>query len=141
MVSRATRCHAIMAVNNAMAAASPALPGPTLRVDNGYQYIGREFRSSVAALGMTLEYIYVNTPEQNGHIESFHKTLKKEYVWLREFADMQDVKEIMLVAFEDYNHRRIHSALGYLTPSEFTAQYRQGSEGATPDITGGERCE
>ena len=27
-----------------------------------------------------LGYICVNTPQQNGHIESFHKTLKKEYV-------------------------------------------------------------
>lgn len=69
------------------------------------------------------------------------KTLKKEYVWPREFADIQEAKEAMLAAFEDYNHRRIHSALGYLTPSQFAVQYMQGSEGATPDITGGERCE
>ena len=141
LASRATRRHAIMAVNNAVAAANPALPGLTIRVDNGSQYTSREFRSSVAALGITLEYIYVNTPEQNGHIESFHKTLKKEYVWPREFADMQEAKEAMLAAFEDYNHRRIHSALGYLTPSEFAVQYSQDSEGATSDIMEGERCE
>ena len=73
-------------------AANPVLPGLTLRVDNGSQYTSREFRSSVAALGITLEYIYVNTPEQNGHIESFHKTLKKEYVWPREFADIQEAR-------------------------------------------------
>ena len=54
---------------------------------------------------------------------------------------MQDAKETMLAAFEDYNHRRIHSALGYLTPSEFAVQYRQDPEGATPDIRGGDRRE
>ena len=55
-----------MAVNDTVAATNPALPGLTLRVDNGSQYANREFRSSMAALGITLEYIYVNTPEQNG---------------------------------------------------------------------------
>ena len=39
-----------------------------------------------------LSFIYVNTPEQNGHIESFHKTLKKEYIWPCEFADMLDAR-------------------------------------------------
>ena len=80
LASRATRYHTIMAVNNAVAANGPDLPGLTLRVDNGSQYTNREFRSSMAALGITLEYIYVNTPEQNGHIESSHMTLKKVYV-------------------------------------------------------------
>ena len=141
LASRATRREAIMSVNNAVAAAGPDLPGLTLRVDNGSQYTSREFRSSMAALRINLEYIYVNTPEQNGHIEAFHKTLKKEYVWPREFADIQEAKEAMLAAFEDYNHRRIHSALRYLTPSEFAGKYRQGSEGAIPDITGGDKCE
>ena len=140
LAGRATRHYAIMAVNNAVAAADPYLPGLTLRVDNGSQYTSREFRSSMAALGITLEYIYVNTPEQNGHIESFHKTLKKEYVWPREFADIREAKEVLLAAFEDYNHRRIHSALKYMTPSEFAGQYRRGSEGVMPDI-GGDRCE
>ena len=138
--SRATRHGAIMAVNNAVAAANPK-SGLTLRVDNGTQYTSREFRSSAAALGITLEYIYVNTPEQNGHVESFHKTLKKEYIWSREFADIHEAREALDAAFEDYNHRRIHSALKYLTPSEFAERHRQGSEGTIPDITGGEKCE
>ena len=61
----------------APACAGPALPGPTLMVDNGSQYTSREFRSSMATLRIILEYVGVNTPEQNGHIESFHKTSKR----------------------------------------------------------------
>ena len=80
LAGRATRREAIISVTNAVAAAGPELPGLTLRVDNGSRYTSREFRSSVVALGITLEYICVNTPEQNGHIESFHRMLKKEYV-------------------------------------------------------------
>ena len=68
LAGRATRHHAIMAVNNAVAAVNPVLPGLIIRVDNGSQYTSREFRSSGTALGITLEYIYVNTPEQNEYI-------------------------------------------------------------------------
>ena len=64
-----------MAVNNAVAT-TPALSGLTLRVDNGSQYTSREFRSSMDALEITLEHIYANTLEQNGHIEYFHQMLK-----------------------------------------------------------------
>ena len=57
-----------MMVNNTVAAVNPVLPGLIIRVDNGSQYTSREFRSSGTALGITLEYIYVNTPEQNEYI-------------------------------------------------------------------------
>ncbi len=123
LASLATRREAIMSVTNAVAAAGPELPGPTLRVDNGSQYTRREFRSSVAALGITLECIYANTPEQNGHIESFHKTLKKEYIWPREFGSYQDAEIALADAFADYNNQRIHSAIGYMTPAEFAMQW------------------
>ena len=129
-----------MSVNDAVATAGPDLPCLTLRVDNGTQYTSREFRASMAALGITIEYIYVNTPEQNGHIESFHKTLKKEYVWSCEFANIQEARESLLAAFEDYNQNRIHSALKYMTSSEFAERYMQKSEGVIPDI-GGDICE
>ena len=92
LADQATRHHAIMAVNDAVAAANPTLPGLTPRVDNRSQYTSRGFRSLMAALNIRLEYIYVNTPEQNGYIESVHKTLKKECVWPREFANIQEAR-------------------------------------------------
>ena len=48
--------------------------------------------------------------------------------------------EAMLTGFEDYNRRRIHSALKYMTPPEFAGQYRQDTEGVMPDI-GSDVCE
>ena len=78
--TRATRHAAIMSVNNAVASRKPDPGRLTIRVDNGSQHTSRDFRRSVDVLGARLEYIYVNTPQQNGHTESFHKTLKKEYV-------------------------------------------------------------
>ena len=58
-------------------------PTLRLRADNGPQYTSRAFRESMQILGLRLEHIMYRTPEQNGTIESFHRTLKKEYVWPR----------------------------------------------------------
>jgi len=90
-----------------------------LRADNGPQYTSRAFRESMQVLGLELEHIMYRTPEQNGAIESFHRTLKKEYVWPYEFDSFQEAEKTIDSAFVDYNERRIHSSLGYLTPSEF----------------------
>lgn len=91
----------------------------TLRADNGPQYTSRAFRDSMKALGLKLEHIAYRTPEQNGAIESFHKTIKKEYVWPSDFQSFQEAEKAIANAFIDYNRNRIHSSLGYFTPYEF----------------------
>lgn len=85
VLERATRLGAITVVNSAVADARPPIPGLTLRAGNISQYTSRDFRASMSSLGIAPEYIYTNTPEQNRHIELFHKTLK-EYVWPRAFG-------------------------------------------------------
>ena len=75
------------------------------------------------AWGIRHESIWKHTPEQNGHVESCHKTLKKEYLWRREFTSYQEVEKIPAGAFADYNQERIHSAIGYMTPVEFASQW------------------
>lgn len=116
----ATKDNAILSVENALISHKDHLdPIPRLRADNGPQYTSRAFRESMQVLGLKLEHIMYRTPEQNGAIESFHKTLKKEHVWPCEFESFQDAERAVDAAFVDYNERRIHSSLGYLTPSEF----------------------
>jgi transposase InsO family protein len=61
----------------------------------------------------------VHDAEQDGAIESFHRTLKKEHIWPYEFELFQDVERAIEVAFVDHNRNRVHFSLGYLTPSEF----------------------
>jgi putative transposase len=116
----AVKENAIMSVNNVLAA-HPQVDTKelTLRCDNGSQYRSRAFRESMKALGIRLEFIYYSTPQQNGHIESFHKTLKKEYLWCQDFKNYQAAEIAIADAFKDYNQNRIHSALGYKTPYGF----------------------
>ena len=111
---------AIESIVNAVVIAKPDCSKLIIRTDNGSQYSSRDFRKAVALLGIKQEFIWHHTPEQNGHVESFHKTLKKEYIWPHEFANYQEAEIILTKARIDYNGSRIHSALGYLTPDEFT---------------------
>jgi putative transposase len=117
--------NAIMSVNNALTTHQGIdLSRLTLRVDNGSQYTSKKFTGSMKVLGLKLEYIFANTPEQNGNMESFHGRLKREYVWPREFNDYQEAEVAMADAFMDYNEKRIHSSLGYKTPREFLSEWR-----------------
>ncbi len=58
------------------------LPNLVLRSDNGSQFSSSAFMESMKALGIRQEFIANSTPEQQGHIESFHSTLKTEYIWV-----------------------------------------------------------
>ncbi len=119
----ASKDAAVDSIVNAMALGKPDCSRLIIRTDNGSQYISKKFRESIILLGARQEFIYYHTPEQNGHVESFHKTLKKEYIWPREFANYQSAEIAIAKAFDDYNNHRIHSALGYVTPNEFVKSW------------------
>ncbi|MHB8396457.1 MAG: IS3 family transposase [Thermoplasmataceae archaeon] len=93
--------------------------GLVLRVDNGPQYIARKFREAMMLLGIRIEYIQKHTPEDNGNIESFHNSIKTDYIWPYEFRDFTEAKKQVEYAFTDYNTVRPHSSIMYLAPKEF----------------------
>jgi len=120
----ATADVAVQSVTGALASVSPEKRRDIIiRCDNGTQYTSRAFRENMKALRVRIEYIWHHTPQQNGHVESFHGTLKREYVWPHEFARFQDAEEVLDEARRDCNSERIHSSLGYVTPEEFAAEW------------------
>ena len=109
-----TLATADVAIESLVEAASVAKPDCsmlTLQCDNGSQYAGKKFRKAMSLLGIHLTFIRTHTPEQNGHIESFHGTLKREYIWPHDFASYQQAEAVISEAFRDYNQARLHSAL------------------------------
>ena len=99
-----------------------------LRTDNGPQYVSEMFKNTVKILGIKSEYIQKHTPEDNGNIESFHNSLKTDYIWVNDLETFQDAEKLMEYAFNDYNTVRPHSSIDYLSPDEFERRWNESAD-------------
>ena len=59
-----------------------------LRSDNGLVFSSKRFTNTVKAYGLTQEFITPYTPEQNGLIERFIRTIKEECIWQHHFENL-----------------------------------------------------
>jgi putative transposase len=95
---------------------------PVLRSDNGLIFQSRRFRQACRDYRLEQEFITPYTPEQNGIIERFFRSLKEECVWQHAFQTFEDARRTLRDWIQWYNHGRPHSALGYQSPVQYRAQ-------------------
>lgn len=86
------------------------------------------FKTTVKLLGLRSEYIQKHTPEDNGDIESFHNSLKTDYIWITEIDIFENAKSLIEHAFKDYNTIRPHSSISFLPPDEFGRRWNESNE-------------
>ena len=95
---------------------------PVVRSDNGLIFQSRRFRAACRDYRLTQEFITPYTPEQNGIIERFFRSLKEECVWQHSFHSFAEAKAAIRQWIEWYNVGRPHQSLGYKSPREYRAQ-------------------
>jgi hypothetical protein len=98
------------------------LTAVTQHVGDGLIFQSKRFREACRQYRLTQEYITPYTPEQNGVIERFFRSLKEECVWLRSFRSFAEASRAIREWIRFYNEERPHQALGYQSPSQFRAQ-------------------
>lgn len=88
--------------------------------DRGVQYAADDYTSLLTQHGIQISMSRKGNPYDNARTESFMKTLKYEEVYRQEYRDLPDALRSLRCFIEKvYNEKRLHSALGYLPPSEF----------------------
>ncbi len=91
---------------------------PRIITDNGPQFIARDFKEFIRIAGMTHVKTSPYYPQSNGKIERWHKTLKSESIRPGVPLSLDDARRIVGQFVEHYNHRRLNSAIGYITPAD-----------------------
>jgi len=108
-------------------------PGVIHHSDQGVQYASTEYVEVLKGHGFQISMARVGDPYENARMESFFKTLKCEEVYLWEYRTPADVMERLPYFLEEvYNQKRLHSALGYLSPNAFEELLTRGPRGVIP---------
>jgi len=119
-------------------AATERRPGPGVihHSDQGVQYASAEYTEELKALGFQISMSRRGNPYDNATMESFFKTLKQEEVYLYEYNTIEDVRARLPYFIEEvYNRKRLHSAIGYVPPSEFEEWVLNREKHELPDQT------
>ena len=92
--------------------------------DRGTQYAANVYANLLKEQGIRISMSRSGNPYDNAQAERFIKTLKYEEIYLNEYENFAEARfRIGDFLEEVYNHKRLHSKLGYVPPAEFEQSF------------------
>jgi transposase InsO family protein len=92
------------------------LETPRIISDNGPQFIAKDFKEFIRVSGMSHVRTSPYYPQSNGKLERWHQTLKRDCLRPNVPLSLDDARRLVSAFVCEYNERRLHSAIGYVTP-------------------------
>ena len=94
---------------------------PRIISDNGPQFIARDFKEFIRISGMTHVRTSPYYPQSNGKLERWHQSIKRECIRPGTPLSPEDARRLITSYVDHYNTVRLHSAIGFVTPSDMLA--------------------
>ena len=89
---------------------------PRIISDNGPQFIAKDFKEFIRISGMTHVKTSPYYPQSNGKLERYHRTIKGACIRVNTPLSVDEAIRLVTDFVDHYNNRRLHSAIGYITP-------------------------
>ena len=90
--------------------------------DRGGEFTGERIERMLDVFGITRSLSRPGNPYDNAVVESTNRLVKKELIHRNVYTNVEQLRSDVNRYVWWYNHRRLHSTLGYLSPVEFTQQ-------------------
>ena len=89
-----------------------------VRNDNDKRFSAEIVREFFKENYLDQVFTHPYTPQENGHIESFHAILSK-HLEPSHFWSLEELEHNLVLFYEFYNNERIHGSIAYTTPRDF----------------------
>ncbi|WP_216352526.1 IS3 family transposase [Aquaspirillum sp. LM1] len=97
--------------------------GVLLHSDRGSQYASAEYQALLKKHKMVCSMSRKGNCWDNAPMERFFLNLKMERVWRKDYANHEEARrDVADYLMKFYNQKRLHSALGEMSPAEFERQ-------------------
>jgi transposase InsO family protein len=94
---------------------------PRIISDNGPQFVARDFKEFIRLAGMTHVRTSPYYPQSNGKLERWYHTLKVTTIRPQTPDSPEEARQLVGTFVDYYNHQRLHSAIGFITPADMLA--------------------
>jgi transposase InsO family protein len=98
-----------------------------IRSDNGREFIATSVVSYLAERDVEPVFIEKASPQQNPFVERFNGTMRRDLLNVEEFESILEARVLVDAWNQEYNTKRPHRGLSFITPLAFARQHNVGA--------------